>query len=93
MVNGEVIVAEVECCEADDIVKVRNPLQLQVVPTGIDSSMVVITSWIPSTEERDFTFDSKHILCVVTPSNSMLGQYKNMTSDIAVPEEKKLVVP
>lgn len=95
LVSGEEILAEVTDAAATMPVAIKNPVRILVIPNKVDpkTPQVAFAPWAEFSEEKTFTIDKSHILCIMTPIKEFVQQYKSMFGGIIPANQSKLIVP
>ena len=95
LVNGEEIIAEVTDVASTSPISMKNPVRIVVIPNKMDpkTPQVGLAPWAEFSADKTFTIDKSHILCIMTPINEFVQQYKSMFGGIIPVEQSKLIMP
>ena len=95
LVSGEELLAEVVDAAATMPVTLKNPVRILVIPNKMDpkTPQVAFAPWAEFSEEKSFVIDKSHILCIMTPINEFVQQYKSMFGGIIPVNQSKLIMP
>jgi Sm_like domain len=97
LINGEEILAEV-VINTNNIVEIKNAVRIVVMPSrsANDTTPTVgFAPWASFSDDKTFSLDKSHVLCIMTPIDEFITQYNNMFSAIklAGSPSTKLVLP
>ena len=95
LVSGEELLAEVTELASTLPVTLKNPVRILVIPNKLDpkTPQVGFAPWAEFSEEKTFAIDKSHILCIMTPINEFVQQYRSMFGGIIPAAQSKLIVP
>jgi len=85
LVNGDELLAEVTT--TTDILKIKNPVRIIVMPNKIDPKTpnIGFAPWADFSEDKSFTLDMSHVLCIMTPIKEFINQYNSMFGGLVLP--------
>lgn len=95
LITGEELLAEVTDTSATLPLKIKNPVRIILMPNKLDpkTPQVGLAPWAEFSEEKTFSIDKSHILCIMTPIKEFVQQYKSMFGGIIPAAQSKLVMP
>lgn len=99
MLNGEDLLGEVlpRTPGSDpNSVSLKNPVRIIVMPNKIDPKTpnVGFAPWAEFSEDKTFTLDKAHIVCIMEPIKEFVKQYNSMFGGIIVnPNGPGLILP
>ena len=95
LVSGEELLAEVTDAAATMPITLKNPVRILVISNKADpkTPQVAFAPWAEFSEEKSFAIDKSHILCIMTPINEFVQQYKTMFGGIIPVGQSKLIMP
>lgn len=98
LTNRDEILAEVLVFDEISLV-IKNPVRVVVLPPDPklqynpkSAANVGIAPWAEFSEDKDFTIDRAHVLCIMTPIADFLNQYNSIFGGIVAPSSK-LILP
>lgn len=94
-INGEEVIADVTQVSETMPVSLKNPVRIVVMPNKMDpkTPQVGLAPWAEFSEDKTFTIDKSHILCIMEPIKEFVQQYKSMFGGIIPVEQSKLIMP
>lgn len=97
MITGEELIAEI-MPSSDTEVKMRNPVRIVVIPQDPRmqhdpnrKEQIGLAPWAHFTEDRIFTVDKSHVVCIMNPIKDFINQYNTMFGGIVMPNSSLLV--
>ena len=94
LTNRDEILAEVLAYDKENLV-IKNPIRVVVLGASkVDPKTpnVGLAPWAEFSEDKDFTIDRIHVLCVMNPVQDFLTQYNSIFGGIIAPSSK-LILP
>jgi hypothetical protein len=93
LLNGIDLIGDVNP-QITDSVTVTNPIRVVVMPNKLDPKTpnVGFAPFAEFSDEKTFSFDKSHVLCIMTPIQEFVNQYNSMFGGIIQPASK-LIVP
>ena len=74
-------------------VSFKNPVRIIVVPSKDPRTPSVgFAAWGEFSQDKQFTIDKSHILCIMAPIQEFVNQYNTMFGGIVAPSSK-LIIP
>ena len=91
LVNGDELLAEITT--TTDVLKMKNPVRIVVMPNKLDPKTpnIGFAPWAEFSDDKSFTLDMAHVLCIITPINQFVTQYNAMFSGLVLPTSNLLV--
>ena len=74
---GDDIISEVELDH--DLVILKNPLAIIVVPQGPDNYTIALIPYMQFAASREFTFKQDHMILTYEPSFELANEYRRLT--------------
>lgn len=92
LVSGEELLAE--ALEGKETVVVKNPVRIIVMPNKIDPKTpnIGFAPWAEFSDDKNFTLDRAHIICIMTPIKEFINQYNSMFGGLVLPTSN-LITP
>lgn len=94
LLNGDELLVEI-VSKGDYVGQIRfkNPVRVVVMPNKIDPKVpsVGFAPWAEFSDDKEFSIDKSHILCIMAPITEFVQQYKGMFGGI-VPATSKLII-
>jgi hypothetical protein len=86
LINGDELLAEITT--STDILKIKNPVRIVVMPNKIDPKTpnIGFAPWADFSDDKSFTLDMSHVLCIMTPIKEFASQYSAMFGKIVTPQ-------
>lgn len=98
LTNRDELLAEVLVFDRDNLV-MKNPVRVVVLPPDPKlqydpkrAANVGIAPWAEFSDDKDFTIDRQHVLCIMNPISDFLQQYNSIFGGIIAPSSK-LILP
>ena len=93
LLSGEELIVEVVSATIENPVRFKNPVRVVVMPNKLDPKVpsVGFAPWAEFSDDKEFSIDKSHILCIMAPITEFLQQYKGMFGGI-VPATSKLII-
>lgn len=93
LLNGDELLVEVVSDKSETSVRFKNPVRVVVMPNKIDPKVpsVGFAPWAEFSDDKEFSIDKSHILCIMAPITEFVQQYKGMFGGI-VPATSKLII-
>jgi hypothetical protein len=95
LLTGEELLAEVtETNPIPSGVIIKNPVRIVVMPNKMDpkTPSVGFAPWAEFSEQKTFTLDKSHVLCIIEPIKEFVNQYNSMFGGLVVPTSN-LIMP
>lgn len=97
MLNGEDLLGDILDKPGGSSAKevwIKNPVRIVVMPNKIDPKTpnVGFAPWAEFSEDKTFTLDKDHIICIMEPIKEFVKQYNSMFGGIVVPSSN-LILP
>lgn len=85
LITGEEILGEL--LDLNFTVQVKNPVRIVVLPNKIDpkTPSVGFAPWAEFSDQKTFTLDKNHVLCIIDPINEFINQYNGMFGGLVLP--------
>lgn len=99
LLNGEDLLGEVlprSPGSDPSSVTLKNPVRIVVMPNKLDPKTpnVGFAPWAEFSDNKTFTLDKAHIVCIMQPIKEFVAQYNNMFSSIVMnPSGPGLIIP
>lgn len=92
LINGDELLAEI--VTDTDILKIKNPVRIVVMPNKMDPKTpnIGFAPWADFSEDKTFTLDKSHVLCIMSPIKEFVNQYNTMFGGLVVPTSN-LIMP
>jgi len=96
MSNRDELLAEV-VAKSDRTTTIRQPIR--VVYAGVSKAdpktpNIGFLPWAEFSDDKDFTIDNSHIVCIMNPIPEFLNQYKSLFGGLVLPQNSnKLILP
>ena len=93
LITGEEILAEM-VLDGPNTVNIKNPVRIIVMPNKIDPKTpnIGFAPWADFSEDKTFTLDKSHVLCIMEPIKEFVNQYNSMFGGLVVPTSN-LIMP
>lgn len=93
LLNGDELLVEVVSDKGETGVRFKNPVRVVVMPNKLDPKVpsVGFAPWAEFSDDKEFSIDKSHILCIMAPITEFVQQYKGMFGGI-VPATSKLII-
>ncbi len=93
LITGEEVLGEI-MPSGDAVCKINNPVRIIVMPNKIDPKTpnIGFAPWAEFTDDKTFTLDKSHVLCIMTPIKEFVNQYNSMFGGLVVPTSN-LIMP
>ena len=93
LLNGDELLVEVVSDKDETAVRFKNPVRVVVMPNKLDPKVpsVGFAPWAEFSDDKEFSIDKSHILCIMAPITEFVQQYKGMFGGI-VPATSKLII-
>lgn len=87
LLTGEELLADLLPTITAKEVTIKNPVRIVVMPNKIDPKTpnVGFAPWSEFSEDKTFTLDKSHILCIMAPIKEFINQYNTMFGGIVMP--------
>jgi hypothetical protein len=95
LLTGEELLAEVtETAPIPNGLIIKNPVRIVVMPNKMDPKTpnVGFAPWAEFSEQKTFTIDKSHVLCIIDPIKEFINQYNSMFGGLVVPTSN-LIMP
>lgn len=95
LLTGEELLAEI-MPSANDVCRLKNPVRIVVMPNKIDPKTpnVGFAPWAEFSEDREYTIDIRHVVCIINPIKEFINQYNSMFGGIILnPNGPGLILP
>jgi len=85
LISGEEILADVSV--TSQVVVLRNPVRVIVMPNKLDpkTPQVGFAPWAEFSDDKSFTIDMSHVICIMTPVKEFVNQYNSMFGGLVLP--------
>lgn len=86
LINGEELLGEI-LPSVDAICNIKNPVRVIVMPNKMDPKTpnVGFAPWAEFSDQKTFTLDKSHVLCIIEPIKEFVNQYNSMFGGLVVP--------
>lgn len=86
LVSGDEVIAKI-LPSGDTVLKMENPVRIIVMPNKIDPKTpnIGFAPWAEFTDQKTFTIDKSHVLCIMDPIKEFVNQYNSMFGGIVLP--------
>jgi hypothetical protein len=93
LVTGEEILGEI-MPSGDAVCIIKNPVRIIVMPNKMDPKTpnVGFAPWAEFSDQKSFTIDKSHVLCIIDPIKEFINQYNSMFGGLVVPTSN-LIMP
>lgn len=97
LLNGEELIAELMPdvrSDPPDIV-MKNPLRVMVIPSKStpQNPTVGFAPWVEFSDDKTFTIDKSHVLCIMNPVKEFVNQYNATFGGILTPSTSGIILP
>jgi hypothetical protein len=95
LVTGEELLGEVtQAAPIPTAVSIKNPVRIIVMPNKVDPKTpnVGFAPWAEFSDQKTFTIDKSHVLCIIDPIKEFVNQYNTMFGGLVVPTSN-LIMP
>ncbi len=93
LVNGDEILGEI-MPSGDAVCNIKNPVRIVVMPNKLDPKTpnIGFAPWADFSDDKTFTIDKSHVLCIMSPIKEFVNQYNSMFGGLVVPTSN-LIMP
>ena len=96
LLSGEELIAEIlpSVVQSDNIV-MKNPLRVMIIPSKStpQNPTVGFAPWCEFSDDKEFTIDKSHVLCIMNPVKEFVNQYNATFGGIITPQSPGLILP
>ncbi len=95
LVTGEELLGEVtQTSPIPNAISIKNPVRIIVMPNKMDPKTpnVGFAPWAEFSDQKSFTIDKSHVLCIIDPIKEFINQYNSMFGGLVVPTSN-LIMP
>ena len=87
LITGEELLGEVADNHIENIVILKNPVRIVVMPNKIDPKTpnIGFAPWAEFTDDKAFVLDKSHILAIMNPIKEFVNQYNSMFGGLVLP--------
>jgi hypothetical protein len=86
LINGEELLGEI-LPSGDAMCNIKNPVRVIVMPNKMDPKTpnVGFAPWAEFSDQKTFTLDKSHVLCIIEPIKEFVNQYNSMFGGLVLP--------